>query len=236
MTTLRIASWNVRACLGLGARRSIDRVADVLRSLAVDVALLQELDVGRPRSDGEDQPRAIALRLGVEHVFGAAVLHGEASYGNAILSHTPLEEVDTFVLPCAFGAEPRACTRAVTPTRIGRIELAVTHFGLIAGDRRAQAEHVATMLGAPAVPRVLGGDLNDGPRSSILATLAGEHLVRADSPATFPSFLPVARLDHLLVDRRLTIAGIERPMLWAIRAASDHLPLVLTLTSRDGAS
>lgn len=230
MRSFRIASWNVRTALGLDCKRSVERIADVLRSLSVDAALLQELDVARPRSGGIDQPRAIALRLGVEHVFGAALSHGEASYGNAILAHTPLEEAETFVLPSTEGAEPRACTRAISVTALGHIELVVTHFGLLPGDRRAQADAMIATLGAPAVPRVLGGDLNDGPRSAIVRTLAGDQLVRAETPATFPSFFPLMRLDHFLVDRRLTIAAIERPMLRATRAGSDHLPIVVTLT------
>jgi endonuclease/exonuclease/phosphatase family metal-dependent hydrolase len=234
MTTFRIASWNVRAAVGLDGVRSVDRIADVLRSLDVDVALLQELDVARPRSGGVNQPEAIALRLGAEHTFGAAVLRGDAAYGNAIVSHTPLEEIDTFVLPSAGGAEPRACTRAITPTPVGRIELVVTHFGLLPGDRRAQAECVRATLGAPTVPRVLGGDLNDGPRADILRTLTGDHAVRADSPATFPSFFPIVRIDHFLVDRRLHVEAVERPRLRATRAASDHLPIVLTLSAPNG--
>ncbi len=236
MTTFRIASWNGRSSVGLYGGRSVDRIADVLTSLSLDVALLQELDVERARSGWIDQPRAIALRLGVEHVFGAALTHGgRAAYGNAILSHAPLEEARTFVLPSSPGAEPRACTRALSPTRIGRIELVVTHFGLRRRDRRAQAEQVGAHLGPPQVPRVLGGDLNDGPRSSIIRTLEGDHLVRAKSPPTFHSLVPILRLDHFLVDRRLTVVGIERASLRASRAASDHLPLVVTLTSRSGA-
>lgn len=229
---VRVATWNVHAAIGIDLRRSIDRIADVLRHLAVDIALLQELDVGRARSERVDQPSAIALRLGYTHVFGAAIVDGASSYGNAIVSRVPLEEPQTFLLPTGTGAEHRAATRAIAQTALGPLEVVVTHFGLLARDRERQADALVAELGQASVPRVVGGDMNDGPLGKAVVRLRGDDLVRAASPATFPAYAPFFRLDHILVDRRMDIVDVERPSVRTIRGASDHLPVVVTLARR----
>ncbi|MBN8609681.1 MAG: endonuclease/exonuclease/phosphatase family protein [Deltaproteobacteria bacterium] len=230
--SLRVATWNVHGAVGIDLRRSIDRVADVLRALEVDIALLQELDVGRSRSAREDQPSALALRLGHTHVFGAAIEEGEASYGNAIVSRLPITDASTHVLPASPGAEPRAMTRGVIHGPLGSIELVVTHLGLLALDRLRQVEAILERLGPPTRPRIVGGDLNDGPTSRTLTRLLGDTLLRAETRATFPAIAPFLRLDHVLVDRRLAVRRVARPSLREIRAASDHLPAIVEITTR----
>jgi endonuclease/exonuclease/phosphatase family metal-dependent hydrolase len=105
----------------------------------------------------------------------------------------------------------------------------VTHLGLLAGDRARQVDEILARIGPARGLRILGGDLNDGPRSDVVRRLATDALFRVGSPPTYPAALPLLRLDHLLVDRRLRVVAVHRPGLRHIRGASDHLPIVVTL-------
>jgi endonuclease/exonuclease/phosphatase family metal-dependent hydrolase len=226
---LRVACWNVHGAVGLDGRRNVDRIADVLRDLAVDVAMLQELDVARARSAGVDQPSAIALRLGWSHVFGAAIREGDAGYGNVIMSKEALGEPRTYPLPSEGPGEPRAVTRAELETRIGKLELAVTHLGLRARDREAQLGRLRASLGPATLPRLLCGDFNARPGDSVFQVLREMGLTRVEGGKTFPSFLPLLQIDHVWLDPRLRALDVEHPSCRAIRASSDHLPIVVTL-------
>jgi endonuclease/exonuclease/phosphatase family metal-dependent hydrolase len=53
-----------------------------------DVVALQELDVGRARTQGIDQAHAIAEMLGMAFHFNAALQVEEELYGDAVLTST----------------------------------------------------------------------------------------------------------------------------------------------------
>jgi endonuclease/exonuclease/phosphatase family metal-dependent hydrolase len=44
LTLIRLASWNIRKCVGLDRRRDPHRVARVLAGIGADVVALQEAD------------------------------------------------------------------------------------------------------------------------------------------------------------------------------------------------
>ncbi len=52
--TLRIMTYNVHGCIGMDGKLSPERIARVIARYSPDVVALQELDVGRTRSDGVD--------------------------------------------------------------------------------------------------------------------------------------------------------------------------------------
>ena len=57
---LRVATYNVRGCVGMDRQRSESRIAEVIASMSADVVGLQELDAKRKRSSGVDQAALIA--------------------------------------------------------------------------------------------------------------------------------------------------------------------------------
>src|ERR1700712_4677041 len=50
----RIVTYNVHRCVGNDRRLNVSRIADVLARLEPDIVALQELDVGRARTGGEE--------------------------------------------------------------------------------------------------------------------------------------------------------------------------------------
>ena len=79
-------------------------------------------------------------------------------------------------------------------------------------------------------PLVLAGDFNDFPPGPVTRTLANRLTdigARLDGRATFPSRRPLLRLDRVYTSRAVGVveARVERTPL--VRAASDHLPIVV---------
>jgi endonuclease/exonuclease/phosphatase family metal-dependent hydrolase len=61
----RILSYNAHSCLGMDGSLSPQRIARVIAPCQPDIVCLEELDVGRVRTQGVDQAHAIARELGM---------------------------------------------------------------------------------------------------------------------------------------------------------------------------
>jgi endonuclease/exonuclease/phosphatase family metal-dependent hydrolase len=233
---LRIVTYNAHGCVGTDGARSIERIADVLRACDADVIGLQEIDVGRTRSGGIDQAEAIAVRLGMNHVFGAALYDGKGCYGNALLAHRPIAHVRTAKLPTWRAvSEPRCFVHAKIDIDGLDLDVIVTHFGLGPVERYGQARHVAAEVARTSPRAVLLGDLNCGRgsfsyhRVSTMLRDAQQEARPGGVLATYPSWRPWLRLDHVFVGPALEVLAAEVPESALARVASDHLPVIVTL-------
>jgi len=236
----RIVTYNVHRCVGNDRRLDVGRVAAVLAELAPDIVALQELDVGRRRTNHVDQAHEIARRLEMTHHFHAALQVEEERYGDAILTCYPERLVKTGPLP----GHPRM--RALEPRGALWIEVTIdgrplqiinTHLGLVPREQRAQATHLAgpAWLEHPDCqwPAILLGDFNATASSLVYRTLtarlqSARRLARRRQPSsTFPSPLPVLRIDHHFVSPGIQVQDVFAPFDPLCRVASDHLPLVM---------
>jgi endonuclease/exonuclease/phosphatase family metal-dependent hydrolase len=236
----RIVTYNVHRCVGNDRRLNVARVAQVLAALEPDIVALQELDVRRARTDRVDQAHAIAHKLDMACHFHAALQVEEELYGDAILTHYPERLVQTGPLPgypLIPGLEPRGALW-VEVTIDGRpVQIVNTHLGLAPPEQRAQASFIAgpAWLGHPDCtgPVILLGDFNATGTSVVYRTLASKLApARRLSPHrrqtwTFPSPLPVLRIDHLFVSPEIKVTDVFAPFASLTRVASDHLPLVM---------
>ena len=96
---LRLLTYNVRSCRGTDGRLSPERIAEVIAGARPDVVALQELDVGRTRTNGLDQAHAVARELGMRFHFHPALHVEEERYGDALLSALPMRLVKAGPLP-----------------------------------------------------------------------------------------------------------------------------------------
>ena len=242
--TLRVATYNVRSCVGMDGQRSEARIADVIRSLSADIVGLQELDFHRHRSLGVEQAREIALQLGWRHLFHPALTHADEQYGDAIISRHPLVPWRTAELP---GPAPWYCreTRAVqwvkAETPLGSVHVLNTHFGLGRHERLAQAEVLASedWTGSTTIeePLVLLGDFNALPGSrtyrALTRSLQDVRVLLGTHAAyrTFPTKFPSLAVDHIFVNKMLRPVSLSVFRSDLARVASDHYPLVADLVS-----
>jgi endonuclease/exonuclease/phosphatase family metal-dependent hydrolase len=236
----RILTYNVRRCLGTDGRLSPGRIADVIAAYEPDVVALQELDVGRARTGGVDQAHMIAQALGMQMHFHASLRVLDEEYGNAILTHRPSQLVKSGALPGKtgrFATEPRGALWAAISFGGTNVQVITTHLGLRRRERLAQIDCLLgpQWLGHKACrePVILLGDFNASPRSRVYHRLAGSfrdaQMATAQHRArpTFPSGLPMLRIDHVFVSRSVRVTRVESVRTPIARVASDHLPLMV---------
>lgn len=236
---LRVMTYNVHSCVGMDGKLDAERIARVIARTRPDVVALQELDVGRARSQGMDQAHLIARYLEMEFHFHPAMHIEEERYGDAILTHLPQRLVKAGPLP-GLADKPRLEPRGVLWVAVdlhGReVQIINTHLGLYPRERIAQVE---ALLGSDWLaheqcqePVILCGDLNALPSSPVCRRLGGlleDVQTRAQHhrpQGTFSSRLPTLRIDHIFISPGLEVAAIEVPNSALARVASDHLPLV----------
>jgi endonuclease/exonuclease/phosphatase family metal-dependent hydrolase len=236
----RIVTYNVHRCVGNDRRLDVARVADVLAKLKPDIVALQELDVGRARTGGVDQAHEIARRLDMACHFHAALTVEEERYGDAILTCFPERLVQVGPLPGYERIpqlEPRGALWVEVEIDGVSVQVINTHLGLVPREQQIQAAFLAghAWLGHPQCqgPRILLGDFNATATSVVYRTFVGKlSAARTLAPrrtptATFPSPLPVLRIDHMFVSPEIRVTDIFAPFSPLTRAASDHLPLVM---------
>lgn len=234
---LKILSYNVHSCIGTDRRLDPARVAEVIAAVEPDIIGLQELDVGRSRTGGIDQAHAIASLLQMEFHFHAALNVAEEQYGDAILTALPARKVKGASLPSH--GEQRGALWVEIEAGEHKLQVFNTHLGLLGGDRMRQIGEILgeSWMGAPdcqGKPKILIGDFNAIPLTATYKAVARQ---MADAPllsgmkprATFPSRLPLLRIDHVFVSSEITPIATQVVSTPLSRQASDHLPLLVTV-------
>jgi endonuclease/exonuclease/phosphatase family metal-dependent hydrolase len=239
---MRLATWNIHGALGKDGRRDLRRVAEVLAAMRVDVAALQEVGDPQNRSahrdgarlDAGDDASELARLMGFSVAFGPNLIVAGRPYGNAVLSRFPISRAQNYDLSVP-GREPRGCLRTdlILPGGAS-LHLFNLHLGLSSGERRRQASLLlsADLLrdAALTAPLVVCGDFNvwlPGPVARSLRNALQD--ATSGAGATWPSGLPLLRLDRAYVDAGVAVRGCGIYRDRAAREASDHLPLWLDL-------
>lgn len=237
----RIVTYNVHRCVGNDRRLDVARIAEVLARLEPDIVALQELDVGRARTGHVDQAHEIATDLDMACHFHPALAVEEELYGDAILTRYPERLVQVGPLPGydrIRALEPRGALWIEADIDGKSVQVINTHLGLVPREQQIQAAWLAgpAWLEHPHCtgPRILLGDFNATGTSVVYRTLnaklaAARNLVRRkrQPTTTFPSPLPVLRLDHVFVSPEIKVIDVFAPFDPLTRVASDHLPLVM---------
>ena len=237
---MRLVTYNVHRCVGVDKRLDVDRIAGVIAELEPDIVCLQELDVGRARTGGVDQAKAIADRLSMAVRFHAAMRVEAEEYGDAILTRHPETLIHVGALPTVKGIpglEPRGALWVRVNIEGVDINVLTTHLGLVPREQRLQAAALVgkDWLGHPDCkgPTLLAGDFNATSITRPYQTLARNHadcqrqLGLRPTLKTFPSGFPAIRIDHVFVSPEIRVTGVRAPFSPLSRMASDHLPLVV---------
>ncbi|MBB4286833.1 endonuclease/exonuclease/phosphatase family protein [Roseospira goensis] len=253
---LRVATYNVHACVGLDRRRDVRRVARVLGELDADIIGLQEvlgpgadledMTVWPLTSDSDsrdiDQLAVFADTLAYEARAGANLLRAGRRYGNALLSRHPIVTARRLDL-AQDGREPRGAIDALVRTPGGPLRVVVTHFGLAGPERAWQADRLAALLetphaeaGQPPAGTVLLGDFNDmWPPSPTYGPLIDRQGSQPPWRRTWPALTPLLPLDKVWPCRGAPLVSAAAWRSRTARLASDHLPLVGRLALPAGA-
>ncbi len=240
---LKVLTYNIHRAIGIDRRFRPNRIVEILAHHDADLALLQEVDEGAPRSRGLDLSRELGRAAGYLHVAaGYNVSLRKGRYGNALLSRWPLtihRNIDLTV----DDRKRRGCLHArlrIEKGHRGARELEVfnLHLGL---STRERARQIGMLLRSPeflaipeGAPCLVAGDFNDWRaqlhpvfleifdfKSATRRRFGAQAAIR-----TYPSFSPTGALDKIYFRGPLRLLGARSCRLAVSRVASDHLPVV----------
>ena len=216
MTTLKIATYNIHKGLSYFNHRVVlHELRERLRELDADIVFLQEVQ-GEHTRHGERyhnypdgaQHDFIAAETWLHSVYGKNSVYEAGHHGNAILSRFPiLQSFNTDVSAHRF--ESRGLLHCeIELAGQKRVHCLCVHFGLFARSRRSQTNALIDYVRkavAPDAPLIIAGDFNDW-RNQMGKTLSGAldikdvfHIARGKPARSFPSRLPMLRLDRIYV-------------------------------------
>ncbi len=232
---LTLVSYNIHSGIGTDGRFDLSRVGEVLREVGADIIAMQEVGDFRGITPREDQPEHLAEMLGMHMAFGPNVVRNGRRYGNAILTRLPILKSKNYDLSVGR-REPRGALRCDLDLGGGKqLHVFCLHLGLSMGERRRQE---ALLLSSDILrdaarkdPLVVCGDFNywgNGAVPSLVRQAIHDAALELGTPArTYPTRLPMMRLDRIYVDAGVRPVSIHPHRTELSRVASDHLPLVL---------
>ena len=221
---LRVATYNIHRCIGRDGVEDCRRIGAVLGEMAADIVALQEVASLSDRRG--DMLAYLAGITGTTAIEGFTLTTENSRYGNALLSGVPIASVKRIDISVE-GREPRGVIEVVVDRYSPTVHLWTTHLGLRVRERHSQINTLLKIIAAAeAETSILFGDFNEWlPWGRTLRALH-RWFAPTQSPATFPSRLPLLKLDRIWVrpsDNRSTIRAHASEL---SRVASDHLPLV----------
>lgn len=223
VTRFKVATFNIHHCEGIDGLVDLPRTAEAIVATGAEVIALQEVDRGLERSGYADQPRLLAELTGFDVHFWPTVQIVDGQYGLALAA---TESLQTWFepLPRVRSEEPRGLIVAAWRD----FAIVATHLSTVREARAVQLEHLAQVVRDSALPVVVMGDLNLGPRHLGPLREAGL-MTLPHPPKTFPSRWPRRRINHVLATPPLEVLEGRAPR----TPASDHLPLVAEVQELD---
>jgi endonuclease/exonuclease/phosphatase family metal-dependent hydrolase len=231
---IRVVTYNIHTCVGLDRRYDPARIAAVLCEIDADIACLQEVGARRRIERQADQWAYLGEATGCKVILGGG--NGRGRFDNAILTRFPVLSARSLDLTVA-GYQPRGAIDADLLIGNRVLRVIATHFGLRAGERRLQANRLMMALGESWTPdrrsadaMLLMGDLNEWRGRSGAIRTFDRHLGPSPAARTFPSWMPVLALDRIYADGPAVLRDVSVYRSPLARLASDHLPLVGSLS------
>lgn len=221
---LRIASFNIHACIGNDGRFDPARIAAVIREIDADVLALQEVE--HHLIDDEDLLDYLARSTGYQAVAGPTVMRETRHYGNALLTRLPVinsQSRDISVSPY----EPRAVIEAQLAAGEKTLTVMATHLGLWPAERRMQVRQILSLLEQQSTDvTLLLGDLNEWFLWGRPLRWLHRFFRRSRHIRTFPAYFPLFSLDRIWVTPENALLVLHSHRSQLSRKASDHLPII----------
>jgi endonuclease/exonuclease/phosphatase family metal-dependent hydrolase len=238
---LRVITLNIHKGLSQFNRRVvIHELREGLNALEPDLVFLQEVQGLNERhalrfATWPTAPQHEYLaQAGWQHAYGLNRVHHYGHYGNAILSRFPIVSMQHADIS-SHRFERRGLLHCVldVPGWRQSLHCVCVHLSLHERGRRRQLEVIVERLADAAsggLPIVVAGDFNDWRQRATRVLEERLGLVEVTSvygerPArTFPSLLPVLRLDRVYVRGfNIVEASVQIGPPWSL--LSDHLAL-----------
>ncbi len=224
--SFKVATYNIRKCIGLDRRRDPERILDVLREIDADIIALQEADRRFGQRESSLPFRKIDEETPWKHVPWGVRPNGIGWHGNAILvrDEYDIRSGEPLDLPTL---EPRGAVAAEIVTPVGPLRIIGVHLDLSGLWRRQQIKSLLEYLDTVQrqIPTVIMGDFNQWSNRGALSEFAFHHHRILQTPKSYHTANPVARLDRIIISQHLQEAELGCHDSALAKTASDHLPV-----------
>lgn len=223
---IKVATYNIRKAVGLDQRRNPARIISVLNEIDADIITLQEVD----RRFGARVSALPLAMLEAETSWMPVPLHFRPAaigwHGNAILVRKGIEirNAEPIEMPTL---EPRGAVMAELSVAGHALRVIGVHLDLSGLWRRKQVRALLAAIDAcpRLMPTVMMGDFNQWSDSGALSELAFHHHRIVQTPKSFHTSRPVARLDRIIVSHDIGVGAADCHISPLSKQASDHLPI-----------
>ncbi|MGP4041295.1 endonuclease/exonuclease/phosphatase family protein [Gracilibacillus sp. D59] len=235
---LKVMSYNIHHGEGLDNKVNLHRICNVISDSNADIIGLNEVDrCFSKRSHFQDQMEYLTNELNYFGAFSPSLSLKPRNnqlirqYGNAILSRYPLHASNSYVFSKRLCfTEDRSILEATISLNDKLVHFYVTHLSLNPYLHNKQCEFIINKAKRPAV---IIGDWNMKVQSKRWKKIVKVYrdvfdFVGNETGFTYPSKKPRERLDYIFVSKDIEILNVR--VNDSIPIASDHLPLVSTLS------
>lgn len=223
---IKVATYNIRKAIGLDQRRNPERILAVLKEIDADIITLQEVD----RRFGARVSALPLAMLAAETDYVPVPLGFRPAsigwHGNAILLRKGIEVRHAQIIDMPT-LEPRGAVMAELSVGGHALRVIGVHLDLSGLWRRKQIRALLAAIDASPrfMPTVMMGDFNQWSDSGALSELAFHHHRLVQTPKSFHTSRPVARLDRIIVSHDVGVTSADSHISALSKQASDHLPL-----------
>ena len=229
--SVKVMSYNLHSGFNTDGQMNLETLAQIIEENDPDVIGLQEVSRGWVIDSSPDMLQWLSQRLDMPYVEGSS---DGAIWGNAILSRYPIIRSETVPLPPDDLLIKRAYTKAEIDIGGETMLFIDTHFHQIDEDSDIRQLQVPPLLEAwnNASHTVIVGDFNAEPDSPEMVMMADAGLVDISAAIgprerdTYYSADPNKQIDFIWASDDWKASDFSIPQ----TTASDHLPLVVTLS------
>ena len=223
---IRIATWNVHACVGRDKRFDPERVANVIVELDADIVALQEFAYPASVALESRTPAVLTTLDRYTCALGPTRSTLTECFGNALFTRHPFREVHRIDLSMA-SREPRGALAATIDVGGRLVHVLAAHLGLRLHERRFQVRQILDYLDSVrGTLFVVLGDFNAWLPGRSVVHLLDRRLGRPPRAPSYPVRWPLVSLDRIWVHPSRALRRIFSHRTAAARVASDHLPVI----------
>ena len=228
---IKVMTYNIMhgldyALLKQGERAvNLERISEIILDNNPDIININEI-YSKPMNNIDDEyfDHLKYLKDLVNYpyaYFSKAIENRHGSYGNAIISKYPLDDIKIFDVEdpknvCSHQLEHRV----ITSFRYKSINIIGTHFGLVKGEQENALKLLKNII-KDDEQIIFMGDLNMTCDNEIIKDISNILKDSINEGFTFPSINPERKIDYIFYNNiKLKEAKIIE------RVASDHFPVL----------
>ena len=230
MAGVRVATYNVHACVGTDGLHDPARVASVISELDADVVALQEFSYPVDIALETRTPVVLTQLDDYECALGPTRRRGETHwFGNVVLTRHPILHVHRVDLSVEW-REPRGALAATIDVRGTHLHVLAAHLGLRLSERRFQVKQILNYLDSVKGELIVVlGDFNDWLPGRSVVHVLDDRMGKSPRRRSFPIRCPILTLDRVWVQPRTALRNVFVHRSATARIASDHFPVVADL-------